>query len=66
MMLKTPKNDIFSILHKTLGVISNMTIAFFKIPAQKYANKILVPNLGIYVLAQNFAIRETRGCSFQI
>ena len=31
--------------------------------AQKYPNKaFLVPNLGIFVFCQNFAIRQVRGC----
>ena len=35
--------------------------------AQKYPNKaFLIPNLGIFILSQNFAVRQIRGCWFQI
>ena len=37
-------------------------IKVFEILAQKYPNKtFLVPNLGISVFSQNFAIRQIRG-----
>ena len=44
-------------------LISNMTIAFFKILAQKYPKKaFLVPNLGILVFfLHNFAIKQIWG-----
>ena len=39
----------------------------FKILAQKYPNNsFLVPNLGIFALSQNFAIRQIRGRSIEI
>ena len=41
-----------------------MTIAF-EILAQKYPSKaFLIPNLGVFVFSQNFAIREVWGSSF--
>ena len=41
--------------------------SFFKILAQNYPNKVfLVPNFGVFVFLQNFAIRQIRGSLFQI
>ena len=40
---------------------SNMTIVF-KILVQKYPNKVvLVPNLGIFIISEHFAIRQIQG-----
>ena len=40
----------------------------FQILGKKYANKafFFVPNLGIFILAQNYAIRQIPGHSFQL
>ena len=39
----------------------------FKILAQKHKSKaFLLTNLGIFVFPRNFAIRQIRGCRFQI
>ena len=44
-----------------------MTIFFFLILAQKYPNKaFLVSNLGIFIISQNFAMRQVRKCWFQM
>ena len=40
---------------------------FFKIPAQIYSKKaFLIPNLGIFILARNFANSQIWGCWFQV
>ena len=37
--------------------------SFFEILGQKYQHEaFLVPNLGIFIISQNFAIRQIRGC----
>ena len=41
--------------------------SFLKISAQKYLSKVfLIPNLGIYIISQNFTMRQIWGCRFQI
>ena len=43
-----------------MALISNMTIDFFKIPAQKYLNKVfLVQKFGNFILTQDLAIRQS-------
>ena len=50
-------------LDKLEGADFKYDNSFFKILAQKYQNKaFLVPNLGVFVFPQNFAIRQIQGC----
>ena len=48
-------------------LILNTTVVFRNLCHKKYPNKSFwVPNLGTFVLSQNFAIRQIWGCWFQL
>ena len=65
-----PKSTVWvknSILTNLRVLISNMTIVFLNIPAEKYPNEVfLVLALGILIPARNFAIGKIWERSFQI
>ena len=54
-------------IDKIEGADSKYDNIFFLILAQKYTNKaFLVSNLGIFIISQNFAMRQVRKCWFQM
>ena len=54
-------------LDKSEGADFKYDNSFFKILSQKYPHEaFLVQNLGIFIISQNFTIRQIRGCGFQI
>ena len=64
-----PQILVFLLAHKLLqldklkGTDFKSRNSFLRILAQKYQNQaFLVPNLGIFIISQYFAIRQIKGC----